>query len=91
MSNDDLWTQYGEKAAKAAFMQGLVVGHALGKEEGREEGRQEGLDEGKQEGILLGYALGYEDAKKEFISAAADGLRLGSSKCGKLMRDLQDD
>lgn len=46
---------------------------------------------GVERGYELGYAHGVEDTKNSFKSSVSDGLRHGSSECGKAMNSFKED
>lgn len=52
------------------------------------------LDDAYNEGVIDGYGKGYkdgvEDTKEKFKPAIADGLRGGSSECGRMMNTYKD-
>ena len=80
-TNDDAFEKalpFMTPALKVAFQAGREVGFA----EGRKVGRAEGLEVGQQ--------LGYVAGVNAMTPAVADGLRHGSSECGKAMQGLKN-
>lgn len=71
---DELFDRYARDAAKVAFAKGLDVG--------------------QQQGFYMGHAVGqytgFVGAVNMLKPALSDGLRHGSSECGRAMQGLQN-
>ncbi|MTH46149.1 flagellar assembly protein FliH [Intestinirhabdus alba] len=61
---------------KEGFQEGMNRGFAQGMEDGREEGYQEGVRLGFDEGVRKGLAEGKQQARQQFLDAAAPFERL---------------
>ena len=49
-----------------------------------------GLEQGFAQGFNMGHQLGYVAGVNDMTSAVSDGLRHGSSECGKKMQQLKN-
>ena len=69
-----------------AALQGMRPMLRVAFESGRATGRQEGF----AQGVATGEVLGYIQAVNALKPALSDGLRCGSSECGRAMQGLKN-
>ena len=86
---------------RTALTQAYDLGYAAGKEAGYSDGFKDGEETGYSDGFVDGKEAGYSDgivdgSRTGFVTgmntltpAVSDGLRHGSSECGKALQGLK--